>query len=341
MNLNGRKPKVILAMSELFTMLDPAEEHRHIEFARIAEDAGIEGLFVSEHVVMGPSAGAVGRPPNPRQFVKPGMQDPATPWPSPLIKLAAMAGATTRIRVISAALIAPLRHPIVLAKDLATMDMISNGRFSVLPSVSWHDEEYTSLQIDFRSRGRRLDEHLAIWKTLWENTPAAYDGEFYQFEDTYFAPKPRPGGIKMWFGGTELRPSLLRRIATYADGLFLGFPLTKEHRDTLDMAMREVGRHAEDLEIVGWAVPQFPDEGVADLDTMLDVKIPELVSNGCDLIAIKPSCFIDDPDRMEDFCRHIVKRIDDMFDDTLDHPDPVPAPVCGPSAAIQVRMNSG
>ena len=149
MNRTGAKPKVMLAMSELFTLLPPEQEHRHIEFAKVAEGEGIDGLFVSEHVVMGPSAGSLGRPDNPRQFVMPGMQDPATPWPSPLIKLAAMAGATSTIRVIAAAIIAPLRHPILLAKELATMDLISNGRFTVMPTVSWHTEEYQSLQIAF------------------------------------------------------------------------------------------------------------------------------------------------------------------------------------------------
>ena len=313
MNLTGRKPKVVLAMSELFTLLDPAQEHRHVEFARAAEAAGIEGLFVSEHVVMGPSAGALGRPENPRGFVRPGMQDPTTPWPAPLIKLAAMAGATSRVRLISAALIAPLRHPILLAKELATMDMMSNGRFTVMPGVSWHDEEYQALQIDFSTRGRRLDEHLAIWKILWEDTPAAYDGEFYQFADTHFAPKPRPGGIKMWFGGDRLRPSLLNRICTYGDGLFLGFPLTRDDRTSLERAMTEAGRQVDELEVMGWLAPTMPAEGAADIDATLDELVALRVEQGCDLIAIKPACFIDDPDEMAGFCRHVVARIDSMF----------------------------
>jgi alkanesulfonate monooxygenase SsuD/methylene tetrahydromethanopterin reductase-like flavin-dependent oxidoreductase (luciferase family) len=313
MNKTGRKPKVMLAMSELFTLLPPEEEHRHIEFAKVAEGEGIEGLFVSEHVVMGPSAGALGRPDNPRQFVMPGMQDPATPWPSPLIKLAAMAGATSTIRIISAAIIAPLRHPILLAKDLATMDLISNGRFTVMPTVSWHTEEYQSLQVDFAERGRRLDEHLAIWKTLWEDTPAAFDGEFYQFANTFFAPKPDRGRLKLWFGGSELRPSLLNRITTYADGLFLGFPLSEDDKALLDRTMTAAGRSADELEIAGWLVPGFPDDGVADIDATLDAQIHTLASQGCDLIAIKPSCFIDDPGEMAAFCRHVLKRIDGMF----------------------------
>lgn len=313
MNRTGAKPKVMLAMSELFTLLPADEEHRHIEFARIAEAEGIEGLFVSEHVVMGPSAGALGRPDNPRQFVMPGMQDPATPWPSPLIKLAAMAGATERIRLIAAAIIAPLRHPITLAKDLATMDLISNGRFTVMPSVSWHTEEYQSMQVDFSTRGRRLDEHLAIWDVLWKDTPAAYDGEFYQFANTYFSPKPDRSRLKIWFGGMELRPSLLKRIATYADGLFMGFPLSEGDKTLLDRTMAATGRSGDELEIAGWLVPSFPDAGPADFDATLDAQLPALVAQGCDLIAIKPANFFDDPSDMAKFCRRVLTRIDSMF----------------------------
>ena len=313
MNRTGAKPKVMLAMSELFTLLPADQEHRHIEFARIAEAEGIAGLFVSEHVVMGPSAGALGRPDNPRQFVMPGMQDPATPWPSPLIKLAAMVGATSRIRLIAAAVIAPLRHPITLAKDLATLDLISNGRFTVMPSVSWHTEEYQSMQVDFSTRGRRLDEHLAIWDVLWTDTPAAYDGEFYQFANTYFAPKPDRSRLKIWFGGMELRPSLLRRIAAYADGLFMGFPLSEDDKALLDRTMAATGRSGDELEIAGWLVPSFPGDGPADFDATLDAQLPALVAQGCDLIAIKPANFFDDPNDMAKFCRHVLKRIDGMF----------------------------
>lgn len=313
MNRNGTKPKVMLAMSELFTLLPADQEHRHLEFARIAEGEGIEAVFVSEHVVMGPSAGALGRPTNPREFVMPGMQDPDTPWPSPLIKLAAMAGATSTLRVISAALIAPLRHPIPLAKDLATLDLISNGRFTVMPTVSWHDEEYRALEIDFATRGRRLDEHLAIWKRLWEDTPAAYDGEFYQFADVYFSPKPDRSRLKLWFGGMALRPSFLERITAHADGLFMGFPLSEEDKALLDRSFAAAGRSADALEIAGWVIPTFPEEGPAELAPTLEAQLPVLVEQGCDIVAIKPSNYFDDPDDMRHFCRDVVARIDRMF----------------------------
>lgn len=313
MNLDGHRPGVVLAMSELFTLLDPEDEYRHLEFARAAEDAGVTGLFVSEHVVMGPSANALGTLPNPRGFVRPGMQDPATPWPAPLIKLAAMAGATSRIRVISAAFIAPLRHPIIAAKEIATLDLISRGRFTVLPSVSWHEDEYRALQIEFGSRGARLDEHLAIWRALWTQTPAAFHGEHYSFTDVYFSPKPDLSRLRIWLGGTSLRPGLIRRIVEYGDGFFPGFPLTAEDRSTLREALAAAGRDVADLEIMGWVVPQLPPDGVADIDATLDEMVPLRVEQGCDLIAIKPSSYIDSPDEMHDFCTRVVSRVDSMF----------------------------
>jgi alkanesulfonate monooxygenase SsuD/methylene tetrahydromethanopterin reductase-like flavin-dependent oxidoreductase (luciferase family) len=313
MNRAGKKPKVMLALSELFTLVPNNQEQLYIEFGKIAEGEGIEAVFVSEHVVMGPSAGALGRPANPREFVLPGMQDPMTPWLSPLIKLAAIAGATSTLRVISAALIAPLRHPIPLAKDLATLDLISGGRFTVMPTVSWHDEEYRAMQIDFTTRGRRLDEHLEIWKRLWEDSPAAFDGEFYQFSDVYFSPKPDRKQLKLWFGGMSLRPGFLNRIAAHADGLFMGFPLSPDDIALLDRTFAAAGRSADELEIAGWVLPTFPDDEPADLASTLQAQLPTLVSQGCDIVAIKPSHYFDDPSEMADFCRRTVRHIDDIF----------------------------
>jgi probable F420-dependent oxidoreductase len=315
MNVSGRRPKVMLAMSELFTLLGPEEEYRHLEMARAAEAEGIEALFVSEHVVMGSSADELGEPENPRDWVRPGMQDPATPWPSPLIKLAAMAGATSSIRLISAALIAPLRHPILVAKDMATLDLISQGRFTVLPTVSWHHEEYDAVQVDFATRGQRLDEHLKAWETLWRDTPAEFDGAFYKFSDTYFSPKPPAGRIRTWFGGGSLSPKLLRRVRTYGDGIFLGFPLSTTDREVLDSSMRSVGRTGDELEVVGWIAPQTfgVDGGPADIQATLEALAPQRVSEGCDMLAIKPACYIDKPEEMATFCRKVNSTLETLF----------------------------
>ncbi len=144
---------------------------------------------------------------NPRDYALPGNQDPAMPWPHSLTLLAGIATATTTLRLAAAAVIAPLRHPILLARELGTLDLLSEGRLVVQPTVSWHRDEYLALGVPFASRGRLLDEQLDIWRLLWRETPASFAGPFTTFEDVYFEPKAyRPDGPRLWFGGAAAAP---------------------------------------------------------------------------------------------------------------------------------------
>src|SRR5262249_56200614 len=127
------------------------------------------------------AAGGGGRRGNRRDYARPGNQDPATPWPSPLVLLSAIAAATTRIRLVAGALISPLRHPLATAKDLATLDRLSGGRLVVLPTVSWHADEYAALGVPFQQRGDILDEQLEIWSRAWHGSPVAFEAPFYRF----------------------------------------------------------------------------------------------------------------------------------------------------------------
>src|SRR5262245_44137718 len=162
-----------------------------VGFAVAAERAGLDGVMVSDHVVLGRSADAAGRPANPRDYALPGNQDPATPWPSPLVLLSAIAAATDRIRLVAGAIISPLRHPLVLAKDLATLDRLSQGRLVVLPTVSWHRDEYDALGVPFARRGDILDEQLEIWSRAWAGSPLAFDGRHYRFGPVWLEPQQR------------------------------------------------------------------------------------------------------------------------------------------------------
>ena len=104
--------------------------------------------------------------------------------------------------MIGAAIIAPLRHPLLLAHQLATLDLLAEGRLVVQPTVSWHREEYEALGCRSSTRGEILDEHLAAFIELWRASPASFDGDFFSFHDVYLEPKPfRPDGPRMWFGG--------------------------------------------------------------------------------------------------------------------------------------------
>jgi alkanesulfonate monooxygenase SsuD/methylene tetrahydromethanopterin reductase-like flavin-dependent oxidoreductase (luciferase family) len=105
------------------------------------------------------------------------------------------------VALIAGAVIAPLRHPLLLAKELATLDLMAEGRLVVHPTVSWHRAEYDALGVPFGARGELLDEHLAAWEVLWRDSPAAFAGRHYRFAEVWLEPKPWcPGGPALWFG---------------------------------------------------------------------------------------------------------------------------------------------
>ena len=114
--------KFVLVLTENWTMLPGTDLQALVRMAREAEDCGFDAVMLSEHVVLGRDAGAAGLMENPRDWAYPGNQDPATPWPSSLILLGAMAAVTSTLRLVAGAVIVPLRHPLLLAKELATLD---------------------------------------------------------------------------------------------------------------------------------------------------------------------------------------------------------------------------
>jgi probable F420-dependent oxidoreductase len=303
-------PKLILILSENWTLTSSRDLRSIVRFAVEAEDAGFDAVMVSEHVVLGPDADADGLPSNPRDYALPGNQDPATPWPSSLVLLSAVAAATTRLRLVAGAIIPPLRHPLLVAKDLATLDLLSEGRLVIQPTVSWHRPEYDALGVPFGSRGELLDEHLAAWDVLWRDSPASFDGTHYRFHDVYLEPKSfRPEGPTLWFGGSSLHDRLVDRIVTYGDGFNpLGRP-SPQDLFRLREAMAAAGRSIDELEMVGGTRGVFPDpSSVADLAQALS-SIPEQVAAGFTSICIKPSQFIDDAERLGPFCREVVERV--------------------------------
>jgi probable F420-dependent oxidoreductase len=305
------RPRLVLILTENWTLVATRDLRRLVRAAVEAEEAGFDAAMVSEHVVLGPGADANGVPENPRDYAMPGNQDPSTPWPDALTVLAAVASATSRLRLVASSIIAPLRHPVLLAKQLATLDLLSEGRLVVQPTVSWHRPEYGALAIPFERRGELLDEHLAVWRVLWRETPASFQGRHYRFSDVTMEPKPfRPEGPALWFGGETMHERLLRRLVEYGSGFNpLGSP-SDEDLGRLRSAMVAAGRDPADLEMVGGTRGRFSDaKGVADLGEAL-ASIPPQLERGFTTICIKPSQFVDDPDEIPSFCREVVERVD-------------------------------
>jgi len=306
-----RRVRLVHVLSENWTLVPPHDLRALVRMAQEAEDAGFDAVMTSEHVVLGPGADAKGLMPNPRDYALPGNQDPAMPWPSSLVVLSAIASATATLRLAAAAIIAPLRHPLLLAKDLATLDVLSEGRLVVLPTVSWHEPEYRALGVPFAHRGALLDEHLVAWHAAWGPSPATHTGRFYAFEDVWLEPKPwRREGVRLWFGSSTVHDRLLRRMVRYGHGWNpLGRP-SDQDLDRVRRALAKAGRSLDELELVGGTRGRFPDAASpADLDEAL-ATIPEQVERGFTSICIKPSQFLDDPARHAAWCRDVVARVD-------------------------------
>jgi probable F420-dependent oxidoreductase len=306
-------PRILLILTENHTMRPTPDVADLVAFAVEAERAGLDGVMVSEHVVLGPSADAAGRPANPRDYALPGNQDPATPWPSPLVLLGAVAAATKRIRLVAGALISPLRHPLALAKDLATLDRLSGGRLVVQPTVSWHREEYEALGVPFARRGSVLDEQLRIWSLAWAGSPVSFAGTHYRFGDVWVEPQPvTPGGPPLWFGGSTVHRRVVERLAAYGSGFNpLGQPDDAEMA-RLERALTAAGRNPADIEYVGGTRGTFPGPGqVADLEQAL-TAIPALMARGFATICVKPSQFLDDAAGIAGFCRELAARTADL-----------------------------
>lgn len=265
---------------------------------------------MSEHVALGRGADAQGLPANPRDWAWIGNQDPAMPWPDSLVLLVAVAAATTRLRLVASAVIAPLRHPLLLAKALGTLDLLAQGRLVVQPSVSWHQAEYEALSVPFHLRRELLDEHLAAWQAAWGESPASFDGRHYRFTDVWVEPKPyRPGGPSLWFGGSSLHDRLLRRLIVHGSAFYpLGGPGPGE-LDRLEEALRENGRAPAELELVADVSGSLTDAtSAADLYRALEA-IPAQLAQGFTTFCVKPSQFTDDPADVGRLCRDVVARV--------------------------------
>lgn len=216
-----------------------------VELAAAAEEAGIDSISVVDHVVIGGDLS--GYP----YGAFPG--GPEAPWLEPLTVLAACAGRTRRIRLLTGILIAPLRPAPLLAKTAATLDQLSGGRLELGVGTGWLPKEYEATGLDFGERGRLLDDTLAACRALWEDGPASFDSPRLRFDDVHCVPKPlQQGGVPIWVGG-ELHRRNVERIVRHADG-WIPAPPTRpaqvaEGAELLRKAFAAAGRDPAELRV--------------------------------------------------------------------------------------------
>jgi probable F420-dependent oxidoreductase len=191
-------------------MYSPCEQHRLLEVARLADQLDVDYIDTTEHILMGLGALAAGQGWE--------LQHLEQPQPEALVTLAAMAGATSRVRLLSSIVIAPLYPAGLLAKQVASLYALSASRCVLGVTASWHKDEYDALGVAYNDRGRVLDENIAACRALWSSAPASFHGHFVNFEGMFCSPRPSPGErIPVWFGG-KFTQRQIRRIVTLGDG---------------------------------------------------------------------------------------------------------------------------
>lgn len=217
------------------------------EVARSADAAGFSTLWSGEHIVM------VDRPDSPYPYAPDGRI--AVPsdadWLDPFVTLSYAAAVTSRIRLGTGILLLPEHNPLVIAKQAASLDAVSKGRFVMGIGIGWSSEEFAALGVPFGDRSRRTQEYVDVMRTLWRSSHAAYDGEFVRFDQVRSYPKPyASASIPLILGGNS--DAALTRVATYGDGWYgfnLSFDEIEERIATLSLLCREHGKDIAGLEI--------------------------------------------------------------------------------------------
>ena len=218
---------------------------RLVDLAVACEAGAVDGIVVVDHVIMGERFD--------RYEWGPFRFEPGAPWAEPLTLLAAVAAATTRIRLATGILIAALRRPALLAKTVATLDRLSGGRVDLGVGIGWQPEEYEAMELDFARRGALLDSTIEACRRLWSAGPTALPSTSGELARTWCDPKPvRAGGPPVWFSGVLHAPNV-RRIATLGDGWIPIMGATPEQIAhgivTLRAALAEHGRDPDELQV--------------------------------------------------------------------------------------------
>lgn len=215
-----------------------------IALCQRAEALGFESVWGGEHVIRPVEIESTY--PYTRDGVAPGDHD--SPVPDPLVWLAYVAASAPSLRLGTCILIVPQRNPLVLAKELATLDRMSGGRVELGIGVGWMKEEFEALGIPWARRGARTDEYLAAMQALWAGPAASMRGEFVGFDSVTSSPRPVHGRIPILVGGDS--DAAIRRAVRLGDGYFPGATdpeaLAARVR-TLDDACKAAGRDRSEV----------------------------------------------------------------------------------------------
>jgi probable F420-dependent oxidoreductase len=267
-------------------------------FAAAAEANGFESLWTVEHVVV--PSGYRSTYPYTEDGKMPGRED--SPIPDPLIWLAYVAASTERIRLATGVLILPQRNPVILAKELATLDHLSNGRTIVGVGIGWLAEEFAAIGVPFARRAARTDDYVAALRALWSDRPS-HHSEFVDFTDCIVRPRPVATSIPIHVGGHS--EAAARRAGRLGDGYVpVSLGSYEELAVLFELARAtavEAGRDPGAIEMTAGGARATGPIGSDDIHALADI--------GTDRVVVPSYTFWRDPgDALARYADEVISR---------------------------------
>ncbi len=241
-----------------------------------AEAAGFESLWTVEHVLY-PEGYESTYPYSPSGKM-PGSGD--SPIPDPMAWLSFVGATTSTLKLATGILILPQRQPAVLAKSVATVDALTEGRVILGIGVGWLKEEFDALDAPWPRRGARTDEYIDVLRALWSEDAVSHQGEFVNFSKVSSNPKPFNGAVPIHIGGHSRKAA--ERAGRIGDGFFPGTGDLPELIDIMRQTAADAGRDPASIEITA---------GSAKLTKDPSGSIEELTELGVDRLAVPAFLF--------------------------------------------------
>jgi probable F420-dependent oxidoreductase len=265
--------------------------------ATAAERLGFASIWAPEHVILLEEYSSK-YPYSAGEFPLP----TDTPFADPFTTLAFAAACTSKIKIATGICLVPEHNPLVLAKTVATLDRLSDGRVILGVGIGWLAEEFQALGISFERRAQRTREYIDVMRKLWIEPKCSYHGEFVSFPQVQSFPKPFKGTVPVWFGGET--PPALRRVGEYGDG-WIGFNLLPDEAAAKIKRIEEIlkasGRRRSDVHLA--VSPYAKPVNTDDLKRYRDAGADEVV-----LLSMRaPSTVSDSIQRMEEMAREFVE----------------------------------
>jgi len=238
----------------------PASEMEPVRIAQMAERVGMHSMWFSDHVCM-PLSSTPGQPANEsgtRAY------EPSHNLVDAAVAMGAVAAGTSRLRLGTSVLIAPYRGPLNDARQLASIDVLSNGRLIAGVGAGWLKEEFEALGLEHEARSSQTEECIKIYKRCWTDEVVSFHGDFYNFDNLSMDPKPVQQPLPIVFGGST--PAGARRAGRLCDGFYPMFmePYTDPHRHAReqDIIRKELDARRKDpgeFSMLGVAVARITD----------------------------------------------------------------------------------